>query len=189
MSMGRVIWAFELTGVSPVAKLAAIELANNGDTALPLAMLVDFCVAPEEQVLAALDELQATGKITIVVDGDTVLTKFTLPPFIRTFVFTNDASPRVDMSPCSIYVIAAETRTKIGISSKAEVRMENLQKWTPEALRLVWSGRGPRNIIREIEAASHAELSANRIAGEWFDVTPGRAVEIVKSHMAKRGLK
>jgi hypothetical protein len=51
MSMNRVIWAFELTGVSPVAKLAAIELANHGDPPIALSALVDFCVAPDDRAV------------------------------------------------------------------------------------------------------------------------------------------
>jgi hypothetical protein len=68
------------------------------------------------------------------------------------------------------------------------VRMENLQAWAPEKLRLVWTGKGPRNVIFEIEQAAHAELAASRIAGEWFEVSPERAVEVVQKIMRARGV-
>jgi hypothetical protein len=188
-------WALGLRNISPIAKLAAIYIADgyhdegdrDDDRIQPCRIgdISDFCCVGDDEVRAALTELEEwTGLVHSYRQPG--LVDITLPLPIRAAIA--DAPRAPDKSPCYIYVIAAQTRTKIGISRNPTVRLENLQAWAPETLRQEWTYGGPRNLIRDIEAACHAELAEHRITGEWFDVTADAAVAVVKAQMAKLGL-
>lgn len=81
--------------------------------------------------------------------------------------------------PAQVYVISAPGHpVKIGIAKDPERRLAELQTGSPHRLMIhftasVSNGRG-------VERACHMTLSANRLEGEWFDVTPDRAIEVVR---------
>ncbi len=185
MSIQALSWCLNLRGVSPVAKLAAIALSdthevdeNNG---YPIWQLAEFCGADEIEVETALDELASTGVVCRLENG------IVTAEFPVTLSRMSGKAP-VQKRLLYIYVVAAPSRTKIGISWNANVRMANLQAWAPETLTLVWTGSGPRSQIMDVERTAHAHLASWRLAGEWFDVTPERAVEVVQGIMKARGL-
>jgi hypothetical protein len=189
MSAKSTLWAFGLTDVSALEKLIAIVLAESDGIDCPCASLeaiCKFCNTPEDEVVIALKQLSDRFSLSCEIDPAGAL-HYILPPAIERIPQTKPS--RADESLCCIYVIAALTRTKIGISNNVRMRLENLQAWSPETLRVEWTGSGPRHLIRQIEAACHNALAEYRIVGEWFDVTPRSAIAVVRAEMGKRGLK
>jgi Meiotically up-regulated gene 113 len=90
------------------------------------------------------------------------------------------------MSCC--YVIAGNHGlVKIGMSTNPEARLATLQTGSPHKLRLAYVLA--TNIdAAQIEGEVHRILDKNRCAGEWFDVTPQRAEEVVNSVCDSFGL-
>lgn len=76
----------------------------------------------------------------------------------------------------SVYVIGEvdDGPVKIGYAADAWKRLGELQIGNPRELCLYFAQ--PRVDARLVEAASHRELGARRLRGEWFDVDPGTAV-------------
>jgi T5orf172 domain len=189
MTVKASAWAVRLRNISPLAKLVAIAISDNYDETAPgavlrMAYLGEFCNVEHDDVRAALDELGEWTDLIYRYEEDGLV--WVRIPIIEDKKVSSPKKP--NKSHCYIYVIAAASRTKIGISRSAVVRLENLQAWTPETLRLAWTVSGPRHLIREIEAACHNELAAQRVAGEWFSVSPDEAIAVVKRVMPKYGL-
>lgn len=188
MTIQATAWAARLRNISPLAKLAALGIGDGyqgeGKESVRLGWLVEFCCVEEADVRAALEELRDWHDVSFTFDGDRV-SNLTLPVVINER-FSRPREP--DKSLCHIYVIRSEKRTKIGIARNPAIRIESLQAWAPEHMAIIWTASGPRDVIRWIEAACHRELAAHRIAGEWFDILPPRAIEVVKAQMAKHGL-
>jgi hypothetical protein len=189
MTMQATAWAMRLKNISPLAKLTAIEITENydkgdgRDAGRSLQSLADFCNVDVDDIVIAIAELHENCGMGYSIAGETLTVS--LPIEAQKRVWT----PGQNTSQCHIYVIEARTRTKIGISNNLKTRLDALQSWAPETLRVVWSKAGPRHLIREVEAACHAELAARRITGEWFDVSPDHAIAVVISVMGRYGLK
>lgn len=69
---------------------------------------------------------------------------------------------------------------KIGISANAETRLRGLQTANPSRLILICTFNFPnQNMARMIEEAFHETMAAKRLSGEWFDMSPLMAVELM----------
>lgn len=185
MTMKAMLWGFKLDGISPVAKLVAICLGNNAHDDVhgeaPIPYICEFACAEPQELLAALEELSESAGVTFERAAGQI--RFWLPIEIEPL-----APAKPDQRQCSIYVITSTSATKIGISRNKVVRLQNLQSWVPEKLTLVWSAPGPQYSIKRVEAAVHADLSAHRLFGEWFAISPDVAIEAIKKQMRDHGL-
>jgi hypothetical protein len=182
--------AWDLTDISPLAKLIAIEIANGYGPFCEhydrkMSTLEQFTGADRADILAALDEIEGEwGGLRVqyfVSDG---FVRISIPPRKP----DAPAPPSPEKPPHWVYVIRANALTKIGISGRVKDRFEGLQAWTPEPLAIVWAGSGPVKIIRKVEHASHADLAAHREFGEWFRISPEIAVQTVQRQMMAHGL-
>lgn len=191
MSWQGISWAWKLGDVSAAAKLLALALADrvsveaiegSGDSVA----LSEFACIDAADLQDVLQELAAKTGLIFDIAADSKIT-FRLPFEIVDRPTRGPRSP--DTSPHSIYVVAAASLTKIGISRNASIRLENLQVWIPEQLTLVWSAKGPAHLIRRVERAAHNELAAYRRFSEWFLIEPALAIETVKRLLAEGGPK
>lgn len=83
----------------------------------------------------------------------------------------------LDRSPCHVYVMRCEARTKIGISHKPEGRRRTLQTASGEDVALAWvSEAAARWRCFAVEQALHVALGPYRLRGEWFTVRPSSAM-------------
>jgi hypothetical protein len=189
MTIKATAWASRLRNISPLAKLVAIAISDNYSETAPgaeikVTYLSEFCNVEDADARAALVELGEWTDLVYRYEEDGLV--WVKLPITEDKNLSSRQKP--NQSHCYIYVIAAASRTKIGISRSASVRMEYLQVWAPETLRLAWTGSGPRHLIREIESACHKELAAQRLTGEWFSVSPDEAIALVKRVMPRYGL-
>lgn len=69
---------------------------------------------------------------------------------------------------------------KIGVAKDPQKRIYELQISSPEPLRLHHQVRTPEHLVKRIESAAHRELRGKQRRGEWFDVTPDVAAEVVE---------
>ena len=80
------------------------------------------------------------------------------------------------------YVIACDCgdgryKVKVGIASDPRARLRNLKTASPFPLQLVTFFALPnRFMAKEIEGAFHTVMAEHRLAGEWFDIAPHKAV-------------
>lgn len=191
MSFEAMGLAWELTDISPLAKLLAIEIANGYAPYAEhydrkLSSLEKFTGADRADVLAALDEIEGEW-------GGFRVQYFLSDGFVRVTIplqVEDTPQPKIK-TPAKlhwVYVIRAKDLTKIGISRNVKERFDSLQAWAPEQLRIIWAGCGPIQTIRKVERASHADLAAHREFGEWFRVSQEIAVETVERQMLAHGL-
>jgi hypothetical protein len=103
---------------------------------------------------------------------------------------SNVPPPPPDTRRTFIYVVSRGAFTKIGISRNGgRQRMGTFQRMSPgETVVFHWEAFGPANEIRQVERWVHGNLAAYLILAEWFDVTPERAIEVVKAEMAEMGI-
>lgn len=98
-------------------------------------------------------------------------------------VLSSDPAP--EAVPAGVYVISAgRAPVKVGIAIDPARRLAALQTGHPERLRLhqhipVAAGRA-----REIERLCHLCLADHRMKGEWFDVDPQVAAQVVREVIA-----
>lgn len=85
-----------------------------------------------------------------------------------------------------VYIIARmkgnrPTRpVKVGISSNPDKRLASLQTANPFPLVLLTTFYCPtRGMAKELEACFHETQSNRRLSGEWFDIAPIEAVELL----------
>lgn len=188
MTIRGMSWGMSMTGVSPIAKLCAIYIGDLCDpdlgesSVVTLSEIAQFACTTDDDVLAAVDELCRTYGLQRADIGAGKL-EFRLP-MRRTQV----TEPRPDSSPLWVYVIACESRTKVGISGNVSARFAALQSQIPESMTLVWQQVGPAHLIRQVERASHAELAPKRLFSEWFDVLPQAAIMVVKTQLQAHGI-
>lgn len=72
---------------------------------------------------------------------------------------------------------------KIGITSNVASRLTGVQTGCAARLHaLAVFGIPNRDIAREREAAFHRDFAASRLEGEWFDVDPISALELICTH-------
>lgn len=84
------------------------------------------------------------------------------------------------LSTSQIYVIAAGDNTvKIGIAGDLKNRLSTLQSGHYELLKVAFSHTCEKKEARMIEQQVHRLLTAKRLRGEWFNVTPERAQAVI----------
>lgn len=73
-------------------------------------------------------------------------------------------------SPKYVYVIGMEGSplVKIGHSNDPKGRLATLQTGLPATLTMLWHCEGGGSLERHL----HREFKAQRVRGEWFDLTP-----------------
>lgn len=79
-----------------------------------------------------------------------------------------------------IYVIGTRDKQKIGISKDVNRRLKSLQTGNPEILNIHHTIQIEPSRVRLLERMIHKEFSYMRLKGEWFDMTPEKAVNLVK---------
>lgn len=89
--------------------------------------------------------------------------------------------------PCFIYVLATIGKAgdcspvKIGIASDPAKRMASIQTACPHPIRMqTFFGPMHRDYARYIEREAHRLYGRIKLHGEWFDVSPGVAVETIE---------
>jgi hypothetical protein len=83
-----------------------------------------------------------------------------------------------------VYVIGAEDHPiKIGIAKNIRHRLSGIQTGCPVPLQVYCFLAAPEGLAREVERACHDKLLNYRLSGEWFDVSPERAIEVVREHL------
>jgi hypothetical protein len=87
---------------------------------------------------------------------------------------------------CCIYVIAAvkngeiSSPVKVGISDRPTIRVGGIQTSCPFEVRLVHYLTLPnKSIAREMERMFHGIQAKSRAHGEWFDMHPLKALQIL----------
>lgn len=91
-----------------------------------------------------------------------------------------------DEKVCFVYVIAVGDRgearapVKVGLADDPEARLRNLQCANPEPLTLWARIEAPnREIARALERAFHDTQAPKRRRGEWFDIEPDYATDLM----------
>lgn len=69
---------------------------------------------------------------------------------------------------------------KIGISKNPQSRLRSLQTGHPSKLFLNHSIEVPDDRVRLLERMIHQDLSHRRTNGEWFDLSPTEAEELLE---------
>lgn len=88
------------------------------------------------------------------------------------------AVPR-ESRAAKVYVIGALGHPiKIGVAREPEDRLRKLQTSSPTKLVLHYEIEV--DDVFGVERACHTTLSAHRLEGEWFDVSPETAIEVVQ---------
>lgn len=93
--------------------------------------------------------------------------------------------------PHFIYVIAHESAgggitgpVKIGITSNPDARLATLKTASPKPLDIAFVFVAPnKEYARDIEAAFHKIRAKDRLHGEWFNLSPLMAVELMCMNM------
>lgn len=87
-----------------------------------------------------------------------------------------------------IYVIGRPCHpVKIGFSENVDTRLANLQTGQPEKLGIYFEHEVIPKWARKVEKGCHVRLAIHRQEGEWFDVTPEEAIEVVKAVATEMG--
>lgn len=177
-------WAYRLEGLTPLAKLLAISIANtfreDGTQAMPLSAIERFTGVGVAEIGPAFEELARFG-VEYEFVGDFVQIDLPLPRCDR------NALPAPQPTHW-IYVVSSPNAVKVGISRDVQLRFSTLQFSIPLSLRLEWTASGPRGPIGVIEAEVHELLSTHRVHGEWFRVSARTAVDCIRTQFAKHGL-
>lgn len=85
-----------------------------------------------------------------------------------------------------VYVIGSQRgMQKIGVAARPELRLAQLQTASGLRLELHLFVRGAGLDAFELERLAHGHLAARRREGEWFDVTPGQAIDAVCRLLAR----
>lgn len=100
----------------------------------------------------------------------------------------------VGLPYCSLYVIAPLDGwpCKIGISTNPLKRINALQTSVWKQLEVKWCGFvGTTNIARSLERRCHEALTeqAKWLHGEWFDLRPDKAIELIGFEAALAGVE
>lgn len=84
-----------------------------------------------------------------------------------------------------VYVIgAADSPVKIGMAGSPACRRSELQIGSPLVLSLFAAIDPSPHDAKDVESAVHYELAGYWVRGEWFDVTPERAEEVIRGQVA-----
>jgi hypothetical protein len=134
MSIETLVWAMNLTAVSPVAKLVAIKtLDGKNDAALQhfaLSDLANFACCSTADVGAALVELMCGHGFLVkyLADGNVFVDR-EFEPVERVVTYR----PR-ERGSCFIYIIGAVGRIKIGTAQDPKGRFQTLQTGFPDPI-------------------------------------------------------
>ena len=80
-----------------------------------------------------------------------------------------------------LYIIGTDTdRQKIGFSKDVAKRLSTLQTGNPVQLKIHHTEPVPEHRVRILEKKLHTELGYLRLKGEWFNITPDRAVSMLR---------
>lgn len=79
-----------------------------------------------------------------------------------------------------VYVISGPGAVKIGSTRNLKQRLSALQTSSPTKLSGLFCGQCSVPNARLVEMAAHKELSADRLAGEWFGATPEAAISAIR---------
>jgi Meiotically up-regulated gene 113 len=88
-----------------------------------------------------------------------------------------------------IYVMAYDCNSapsKIGISRNVNQRLAELNAASPKQIILCWH-EPILGKATELEKRCHRSLKKQRLNGEWFEVTPEEAIEIIKRNGDRKG--
>jgi hypothetical protein len=185
--MQAMSWAFNLSGVEPLAKLIAIKVADGCDHHTSIAevaikSLRQWTGCEYDHMLAALDELKSvgvewrdTGSGTLVVHLPLERAKVVLP-----------ARPEPTIA---IYIFTSGAVSKIGISRDPTGRRFNLQGGSPSTqIESTFVAFGPDSVIREAERIAHERLDAFALGREWFAASPEDCVAVVRAVLTELGI-
>jgi hypothetical protein len=78
-----------------------------------------------------------------------------------------------------IYIIGTNERQKIGYSGDVNKRLKTLQTGNPETLTIHHTIEVPNERARLVENKIHKEYNHLRIKGEWFNMTPNKAKDVL----------
>lgn len=99
----------------------------------------------------------------------------------RVGAFSAPPRPLVEDVKQYVYIIGCDDHpVKIGYSTNVQARLIDLQVGQARKLRIyhfaeIKDGRG-----REVEKLCHRRIAHHRLNGEWFDVTPYRAIDLLR---------
>lgn len=94
-------------------------------------------------------------------------------------------NPALLQPPQVIYVIGAATgAVKVGIAVDVEARLKTLQTGCPEVLQVYGVAPVAAFYAREVERKCHRALAKHHRRGEWFDVLPTEALDVVRQTAA-----
>lgn len=80
-----------------------------------------------------------------------------------------------------LYIIGTDgNRQKIGFSRDVGRRLATLQTGNPEKLKIHHFEPVPEKRVRMLERKLHRELGYKRLKGEWFDMGPTEAVQMLQ---------
>lgn len=79
-----------------------------------------------------------------------------------------------------VYAIGAVGHpVKIGYADHPRSRLKELQVGNPNDLRIYVERQVAVEHVRAVERECHRRLDVHRLRGEWFDITPDTAAEII----------
>lgn len=91
-----------------------------------------------------------------------------------------------------VYVVRGDHNLiKIGVSTNPNARLATLRTASPFPISFAYvcAVQGPATEAYAIEADAHALLARQRLAGEWFDISPDMAVGAIAAAAHKAGRK
>lgn len=187
-------WAFDLNGITPINKLAAIYFAINagsgGDGRDPPWMeivaddLAQWCGCDREEAVTALWELERHGLHAEEFSPWKYLVRLQLDqsPQQRSRGVP-EAEPQM-----TLYVVSTAGGVKIGITGNPRARFTALRAASLDVLEIEFQAAGPRRMIQRAEARCHDDMRQHRIKGEWFDCRPARAVAVARAVLQELGV-
>ncbi len=90
--------------------------------------------------------------------------------------------------PISIYVIGSDRGPKkVGLAGNPRRRLLSIQNGNPQPLKLLHECQVNPDLAPSIERRTHWLLREKRVAGEWFKVEAGRAIEAIAQAVAEGG--
>jgi hypothetical protein len=78
-----------------------------------------------------------------------------------------------------IYIIGTKDKQKIGISGDVSKRLSTLQTGNPDSLKIHYTIELPKDRARLVEKKIHKEYNHLKIKGEWFNMIPTQAANIL----------
>lgn len=192
MTMFGTSWAWGLTIDNAVAKLVAFRLGDacdaNGFCFVAFDDLCEFACGSDSEVAAAIEFLIVHCGVIHAI-GENGKKGFRLPEGARPKRLSKRILPDVSDILHHLYIVTAgDGRTKIGITSDLDQRLNGFRTSIPFEIKLAWTTRIPVSHLRRVERATHETLAEHRIAGEWFVVTADQAERVVRSVLEEMGL-